>query len=1174
MKKLILVYLFLWSSVFFSQIIINTADNTALPATVHYCEGSIYNLTLNAESTSTEDYSITETTLNIANPYTFVPFDARNENNKFSKAIDIGFSFSFYGKSYTKLVVGSNGRLVFGDNADLENLYQSNYQDKVYSGNGTEANRQLPSIIYNQVDISNPSRILNLANLFLGFTDMNYSTSNTVDYSKITYSRTTYNGRRGLLISFENVTEFHSNYSRTISSKVLLLEDNSFIVRVVKGLGQNAILGIQNSDASKHKFVRNYNNTNWAESGNTAYLFTPNHTLTPSAKWFVDGVERSTDRNFTYTPTNNTERLKAEITFLDGTTPVGNPISQEVEFNKVLKPSINSERQTGCAAGDKLSVQNPITGIVYQWYKEGESSAVATGNSFIATTNGNYYVKANGCQESARTTVDISSDLPPIGFSENQIFSDCDALGNNQKEINLLEKVVYSVGTGYTVVFLDEQGHEVATEANGYKYTIATGAEKTLQMKVFSDNCTEIRSFKLSYLSLPKEPIKEQVCFDTTTYNLRESFENAYFGGRGYTFLYSVDGGNTYSALQEVNPRVNTQLMVKIEHPNFSCESVINLNFEFLDEVKIMPITPFPEHCFSSTEYFDLNQTKRELEYSPNIEATFYTDVALTQPIRNLNYRGSGIIYVKIKNTATGCTASLVPTLELKIYRKPSIYTNLLEQKISACGSSVFDLTITNTDRFIRNRGQWNGDLVIEYYDSNNQRLTETEWKNYNLSTRGRPYAIFVFNTTNNRECLDRIDYDLIELIKPQAISNQILICTESSYTLDNFKSKVISNPNNYTFLDENGNPLTSDFSWSALPYVVKFYIKNNETDCMSDLQQVSFVKNTSVTVNNTINTFEICDANFDGIATFNLNNWKSQITSDNDATLEFYRDASRTDLINNPQNYQNQTAFGERVYGIAKKIGQCPNHFEFDLKVKVPTEISPISDMYLCYGESLLVSVSNASAFTSIKWKLPDGTTKTGVSLNLNYSEVQWGVYTVETVNAVGCPSIITFKVTDEHQPKIVNVTTSNDRIEVTAEGGVQPYTYIFNGVPQQSNILLNPADSQYTIQVRSANGCLGVPLSVYFLKFTNVITPNGDGKNDVWTVEHLDKMKEVSMVIMDRYGKPVFKAESGGNLVWDGTEKGRELPSATYWYVVKWYDLATQRNEAKQGWILLKNY
>ncbi|MDR7795556.1 hypothetical protein RIU45_11370 [Riemerella anatipestifer] len=130
---------------------------------------------------------------------------------------------------------------------------------------------------------------------------------------------------------------------------MLLLEDNSFIVRVVKRLGQNAILGIQNSDASKHKFVRNYNNTNWTESGNIAYLFTPNQTLTPSAKWFVDGVERSTDRNFTYLPVNDAERLKAEITFSDGTTPVGNPISQEVEFKKVLTPSISSERQTGCA---------------------------------------------------------------------------------------------------------------------------------------------------------------------------------------------------------------------------------------------------------------------------------------------------------------------------------------------------------------------------------------------------------------------------------------------------------------------------------------------------------------------------------------------------------------------------------------------------------------------------------------------------------------------------------------------------------------------------------------------------------------------------------------------------------------------------------------------------------
>ncbi|WPC14682.1 gliding motility-associated C-terminal domain-containing protein [Riemerella anatipestifer] len=913
MKKLILTYLLLWSSVIFSQIIINSADNTALPATVHYCEGSIYNLTLNAESTSTGDYSITETTLNIANPSTFVPFERRTGNSNFSKAIDIGFPFSFYGKTYTKVVVGSNGRLVFGDNADLENLYQSNYQDKVYSGNGTEANRQLPNIIYNQVDTSNPSRALSLANLFLGFTDIGYY--NSSDYDKITYSQTIYSGKRGLLISFENIIELHSDYNRTISSKVLLLEDNSFIVRVVKRLGQNAILGIQNSDASKHKFVRNYNNNNWTESGNIAYLFTPNQTLTPSAKWFVDGVERSTDRNFTYLPVNDAERLKAEITFSDGTTPVGNPISQEVEFKKVLTPSISSERQTGCAAGYKLSVQNPITGIVYQWYKEGESFAVATGNSFIATTNGNYYVKANGCQESARTTVDISSDLLPIGFLENQIFTECDALGNNQREINLLDKVGYLAGTGYTVVFLDEQGNVVATEANGYKYTIATGVEKTLQMKVSSSNCTEIRSFKLSYLSLPKDPIAERVCFDTTTYNLRESFENVYFGGRGYTFLYSVDGGNTYSALQEVNPRVNTQLMVKIKHPNFSCESVINLNFEFLDEVRVMPITPFPEHCFNSTEYFDLNQTKRELEYSPDIEATFYTDAALTQLISNLNYRGGGMIYIKVKNKVTECFVIVQDPLILKVNPKPS-FISQREQRESTCSSSIFDLTITDLARFTSDGGRCNRYLTVEYYDSSNQKLTESEWRSYNLSTRGRAYAkIFYYGGY-----FGQVNYDLLEKVKPQAISNQILICTESSYTLDNFKSKVISNPSSYTFLDKSGNPLTSDFSWSALPYVVKFYIKNNETDCISDLQQVSFVQNTSVTVNHTINTFEICDTNFDGIATFNLNDWKSQITSDNAAALEFYRDVARTNLISNPQNYQNQIAFGERIYGIAKK--------------------------------------------------------------------------------------------------------------------------------------------------------------------------------------------------------------------------------------------------------------
>ncbi|MDO5616064.1 MAG: T9SS type B sorting domain-containing protein, partial [Cruoricaptor ignavus] len=81
------------------------------------------------------------------------------------------------------------------------------------------------------------------------------------------------------------------------------------------------------------------------------------------------------------------------------------------------------------------------------------------------------------------------------------------------------------------------------------------------------------------------------------------------------------------------------------------------------------------------------------------------------------------------------------------------------------------------------------------------------------------------------------------------------------------------------------------------------------------------------------------------------------------------------------------------------------------------------------------------------------------------------------------------------------------------------------------------------------------------------------GDGINDVWQVKNLDKMEQVELVISDRFGRKVFASTDKDNLVWNGKINGRELPTATYWYIVKWYDPARRINEIRQGWVLLKN-
>jgi gliding motility-associated-like protein len=68
--------------------------------------------------------------------------------------------------------------------------------------------------------------------------------------------------------------------------------------------------------------------------------------------------------------------------------------------------------------------------------------------------------------------------------------------------------------------------------------------------------------------------------------------------------------------------------------------------------------------------------------------------------------------------------------------------------------------------------------------------------------------------------------------------------------------------------------------------------------------------------------------------------------------------------------------------------------------------------------------------------------------------------------------------------------------------------------------------------------------------LSYPNVITPNGDGKNDLFIIKGLPENSK--LVIFDRYGKLVFETNNYQNS-WRGTDNnGNLLPEDTYWFVL----------------------
>jgi gliding motility-associated-like protein len=66
------------------------------------------------------------------------------------------------------------------------------------------------------------------------------------------------------------------------------------------------------------------------------------------------------------------------------------------------------------------------------------------------------------------------------------------------------------------------------------------------------------------------------------------------------------------------------------------------------------------------------------------------------------------------------------------------------------------------------------------------------------------------------------------------------------------------------------------------------------------------------------------------------------------------------------------------------------------------------------------------------------------------------------------------------------------------------------------------------------------------------NYISPNGDGKNDVWTIRNVEVYKDFTVSIFNDAGNQLYNTTNYQN-DWDGTYQGKDLPVGVYYYLVK---------------------
>ncbi|MDR6785348.1 gliding motility-associated-like protein [Pedobacter africanus] len=108
-------------------------------------------------------------------------------------------------------------------------------------------------------------------------------------------------------------------------------------------------------------------------------------------------------------------------------------------------------------------------------------------------------------------------------------------------------------------------------------------------------------------------------------------------------------------------------------------------------------------------------------------------------------------------------------------------------------------------------------------------------------------------------------------------------------------------------------------------------------------------------------------------------------------------------------------------------------------------------------------------------------------------------------------------------------------------------------------ATLTVRPAQTTtYTVTGTSAAGCTStqsITITViedYNLVANNVLTPNGDGKNDFFVIQNIDMYPNNEVRIFDRAGRAIY-SKKGYNNEWDGTINGTPLHEETYYYIIE---------------------
>lgn len=265
-------------------------------------------------------------------------------------------------------------------------------------------------------------------------------------------------------------------------------------------------------------------------------------------------------------------------------------------------------------------------------------------------------------------------------------------------------------------------------------------------------------------------------------------------------------------------------------------------------------------------------------------------------------------------------------------------------------------------------------------------------------------------------------------------------------------------------------------------------------------------------------------------------------------------------------------TTFEEYVFVVTDPILMCSDTDTVAIFRSQPFNFTRAwSDSSFCQGQEITFDYTLLPAGSDYVFNWGSNANFTYPDPSLQFPTIApttSGTYFVTVTDTLtNCSSVIPFNLTIDR----LNVIATPPGKEINPGQRVQLDAFATDGVGEvvyvwspntylsctqcQNPVAMPPSSISYTVTATDSEGCQGtatVVLSADSLLIPNVFTPNGDGINDVLTLNYFgDGVYEI--LIFDRWGRQVF-ATKDKQVFWDGRVNGGEpAPEGVYYMAVR---------------------